>query len=152
MSRDRHPPPPTVYLFSATFQRSNLQTFNGLRSKSLPLTSLQMPPPANPFLWHPYKRPGGIPPRFPFWELFTFRNARTTTFSALSFQELTHSSKLRIPQVLCLPLLRKLPGVYQQFPFWFTPLAPSFEGSGCCEGNAPFAPPPYVHPCFDRSA
>ena len=45
MSRDRHPPPPTVYLFSATFQRSNLQAFNGLRPKSLPLTSLQMPLP-----------------------------------------------------------------------------------------------------------
>src|SRR6267378_2835898 len=28
------------------------------------------------------------------------------------------SSKFRIPQPLCLPLLRKLPGVYQQFPFW----------------------------------
>jgi hypothetical protein len=30
------------------------------------------------------------------------------------------SSKFRIPQLLCLPLLRKLPGVYPKFPFWFT--------------------------------
>src|SRR5260370_36431220 len=28
-----------------------------------------------------------------------------------------HTSKFRIPQVLHLPLLRKLPGAYQQFPF-----------------------------------
>jgi hypothetical protein len=28
-----------------------------------------------------------------------------------------HSSKFRISQPLCLPLLRELPGVYQQFPF-----------------------------------
>ncbi len=26
--------------------------------------------------------------------------------------------QVRIPQPLCLPLLRKLPGMYQQFPFW----------------------------------
>src|SRR5260370_9810600 len=43
-------------------------------------------------------------------------------FPVLSFQTLPHSFIFRILQLLCLPLLRKLPGVYQQFPFWNSPL------------------------------
>src|SRR6266849_1097299 len=40
------------------------------------------------------------------------------------------SSKFRIPQPLCLPLLRKLPGVYQQFPKRYVPALRGMEHSG----------------------
>jgi hypothetical protein len=65
-------------------------------------------------------------------------------FFTLSFHTLTHSSILRIPQLLYLPLLcdfcipdgsagRKLPGVYQLFPFWNSPpttrLSPPYSSS-----------------------
>src|SRR5713226_7805921 len=44
-------------------------------------------------------------------------HARNSSNSGLCFQDLAHSFIFRIQQVLCLPLLRKRPGVYQQFPF-----------------------------------
>lgn len=43
--------------------------------------------------------------------------ARKSSNSLLCFQEVTHSFIFSIQQVLCLPLLGKLPGVYQQYLF-----------------------------------
>jgi len=54
------------------------------------------------------------------------------------FQTLAHSSKFRIPQLLCLPLLRKLPGVYQQLPFWNSSLATTSQSPPRSPRRRPF--------------
>jgi hypothetical protein len=56
------------------------------------------------------KSTGGGTPQFKF-PLFTRSSAQKTLLETSCFQRAAHSSKFRIPQLLCLPLLRKLPGV-----------------------------------------
>src|ERR1700682_2624719 len=113
-----------------------------------------MPPRATPFLAHPYKCPGGMGggPSVPKVLLELLReiivhHLSNATFFALSFHALAHSFIFRILYALYLPARRggplicefyipegsagrKLPGVTQQFPFWFTQ-------SACREGNSP---------------
>ena len=67
------------------------------------LTHLQMPPPANPFLWHPYKRPGGGRGRSLFCTLLSLFASRVfhNSFPINRFHTLS----------------QKCRGVTQQFPF-----------------------------------
>jgi hypothetical protein len=58
--------------------------------------------------------------------LFNVPTCKPSNISNVWFS--VSSSKFRIPQLLCLPLLRKLPGVYQQFPFWNASAPSEAEG------------------------
>src|SRR5712691_12356522 len=53
---------------------------------------------------------------------------------SLCFHTPAHSSKFRISQLLCLPRLRKLPGVWGFFPFWNS-LPPDLRLSGFFIGH-----------------
>ncbi len=65
-----------------------------------------------PFRCNTYKKRGGTS-----FKPNTF-SLSWPPFACPCLPSSVRSSKFRIPQPLCLPLLRKLPGVYQQFPFW----------------------------------
>src|SRR6266436_4926991 len=81
---------------------------------------------AKSFRFHTYKKHGGVGVLWLTNSLQALMGKKRIYAKPLSpcFLFAAHSSKFRIPQVLCLParrggpLLRKLPGASQQFPFW----------------------------------
>ena len=119
----------------ATFQPSNLPTCKP--SKSFRCNTYGSPRKcckqktyglAKPFRCNTYKKTGGpilqakrsspcptLPP-FGDSDLRTFQRAKRLDAFPAYFPSSVRSSKFRIPQPLCLPLLRKLPGCTQTIP------------------------------------
>ena len=97
---------PLVVIFSFDPRRARPCRHAPCPDKSLPLNLFADPHPLNPYATIFYKKGGGRGIAFPTCKL---SDIPTLWFSV-------HSSKFRIPQLLCLPLLRKLPGVTSYQP------------------------------------